>query len=84
LDENISHQQSPVGGAQDAQVVRGRDAPADKVFRHGDEIVICGLSVLFEGRLMPEGAKLTPAANVGLDIDSPIFEPSRTDRGIVG
>jgi hypothetical protein len=55
LCEHDAHQQAAVGATHDAEVLGRSDLAFDEVLRHGDEVVVSPLAVLFEGRLCQRG-----------------------------
>src|SRR5439155_12440302 len=78
------HQQAAVRAAADSQVLRGGDAVADQLLRHGREIVIDALPVLLQSGTMPLRAELATAANTGEDEDAAALEPRGAGIRAVG
>ena len=63
---------------------RGRgDAAGDEVFADGGEVVVDALAVGLEAGLMPGGAELAAAADVGEHKDAAVLEPQLADVGRV-
>ena len=74
------NQKSAIGCADNAKLLRrGKSATAD-VGGHGLEVVIDALAMIFEARLMPRGAELVAAADIGDRDRAAPGEPRLTGR----
>jgi hypothetical protein len=75
LGEHIADEQTAIGAAADSEVAWRGDISLDQIFGDCDEVVVGGLAIFFQGGLVPGGAELATAADIGEDIDTALFEP---------
>ena len=75
LQHDRADQQAAVAAAFDGQLVRLRHAAAHQVFGDGGEVVVAALLVFAHGGLVPAGAELAAAAQVGQHVDAAARQP---------
>src|SRR6478735_1476532 len=85
LGELDAHQQAAIRAALNAESSRRRDLLRDQVLRDGGEVVVDHLAMRLETRVVPCGAELSPAANVGQNVHAAALEPELADgTGVEG
>ena len=81
--DHVAHQQPAVAATLDAQVPRCGDLAGDEILSHGSEVFKGTMTPLLQGRLMPAGAVLATATDVGHHIDSALGQPGQTCARVV-
>ena len=79
LVEHDAHQQAAIGAAHDAEPARAGDAARHEILLDGVEIVVDDLAIGAQAGLVPGGAELAAAADVGEHIDAAALEPELAD-----
>ena len=83
LQHHRADQQPAVAAALDGQPPRLRDACGDQVLGHGDEVVEGLLPLALQRRLVPAGAELAAAADVGHHLHAAAAVPGRAEAARV-
>ena len=85
LGDLDAHEQAAVGAAVDAEAAGRGDLAGDEILADGGEVVVDALAVGLQAGLVPGGAELAAAADVGQDVDAAALQPELAeDAGVVG
>ena len=79
LGELNAHQQAAVRAALDAKAAWRCDLARDQIFGDGGEVVVDDLALRLQAGLVPGGAELAAATDVGQHIGAAALDPELTD-----
>ena len=83
LVQHHAHQEAAIRAALDSEMFRRGDLLRDQVFADRNEVIIDALAVQLQARLVPVGAELAAAADVGEHIGPALLQPEAAHHGAV-
>ena len=84
LCQHHTHEQTAIRAAHDAEMLGGGHTAIDQVFGHGDEIIIDDLALGLQASLVPGGAELAAAADIGQHIRAALLQPETPANPRIG